>query len=132
MTALNTQPHFKTPGLHRYLGTGVTGTPAGERLNVDMVQTGKLLGLATNQPEPSACNTGGNSVLYTFDITSGNLTDPALTYTTMTAGLNLISIGDTLKIIRFDTVGNSNVTTPTTTGVSSATVRRTSWRELVN
>jgi len=109
-----------------------TGTPAGERLNVDMVQTGKLLGLATNQPEPSACNSGGNSVLYFFDITTGGLTDNALTYTTLTAGLNLILIGETLKIIRFDTVGNSNVTTPTSTSTSGSTVRRTSWRELAN
>jgi Tfp pilus tip-associated adhesin PilY1 len=109
-----------------------TGTPAGERLNVDMVQTGKLLGLATNQPEPSACNSGGNSVLYFFDITTGNLTDNALTFTTLTAGLNLILIGETLKIIRFDTVGNSNVTTPTSSSTSGSTVRRTSWRELAN
>jgi type IV pilus assembly protein PilY1 len=103
-----------------------------ERMNVDMQQTGKLLVASTNQPSPSACNAGGNSVLYTIDITSGALTDTAQTFTTLTAGLNLIKIGGVLKIIRWDTSGNPTVTTPTLPTGSAAATRRTSWREIVN
>jgi type IV pilus assembly protein PilY1 len=106
--------------------------PTGERVNVDMLQTNKLLVVAANQPAVSACNPGGNAAVYTFDITSGSLTNTALTYTTLTAGLNLIKLGGTLKIIRWDTTGNPNVFTPTLPGGSGTTTRRVSWRELVN
>jgi type IV pilus assembly protein PilY1 len=103
-----------------------------ERVNVDMQQSGKLLVAATNQPAPSACNAGGNSALYTFDVSSGALTNTALTFTTLTAGLNLIKVGGVLKIIRWDTSGNPTVTTPTLPGGTTTTTRRTSWREIVN
>ncbi len=108
------------------------GTPAGERVNVDMLQSNKLLIVPSNQPSPSACNPGGNSVLYSFDLTSGALTNTALTYTTLIAGVNLIKLDGVLKVIIWDTTGNPTVVTPTLPTGSGVAVRRTSWRELIN
>ena len=115
-----------------------TAPPAGERVNVDMIQSGRLLVVATNQPAPTACNSGGNSSVYFFNIATGGLTDAAQYSTFLTAGLSFIvtgsdqSGGGTLRLLRTDVKGKTTPFTPTTTGGGGGTVRRTSWRELVN
>lgn len=104
---------------------------SGERVNVDMLQTGRLLTVASNIPSPTACNPGGTSWLYDFDISNGNITD-ALSGEVLVAGLNIVMIGDTIKIIVWDTMGRPRVITPTLPGGPGASLRRVSWRELVN
>lgn len=104
---------------------------AGERVNVDMLQTGRLLTVASNIPAPTPCNPGGTSWLYFFDISNGGIGDAMLS-DALTAGLNIVKLGDTIKIIQWDTLGRPRVTTPTMPGGPGATLRRTSWRELVN
>ncbi len=114
-------------------------TPAGERVNVDMIQTGSLLAVATNLPSPTACNPGGTSWLYFFDLTGGTLGGPggntyvaAALYSTMTAGINVIKTGDTTRVIRSGTDGSMDTVTPPGGSGAGATLRRTSWRELIN
>jgi type IV pilus assembly protein PilY1 len=115
-----------------------SGPVSGERVNVDMIQTGKLLAVATNQPSPTACNAGGNSALYFFNIATGGLTNATIPFTELTAGLSFIITGSdqtgggTLRLLRTDVKGKSSPFTPTTTGGGAGTTRRTSWRELVN
>ena len=104
---------------------------AGERVNVDMLQTGRLLAVASNIPAPTPCNPGGTSWMYFFDISNGNVED-ALLGDALTAGLNIVKLGDTLKIIQWDTLGRPRVLTPPVPGGAASTLRRTSWRELVN
>jgi len=70
-------------------------------------------------------------VLYFFDISNGEIGD-ALLSDALTAGLNIVKLGDTVKIIQWDTLGRPRVTTPVVPGGVSATLRRTSWRELIN
>ena len=114
-------------------------TPAGERVNVDMIQTDTILAVATNLPSPTACNPGGSSWLYFFDLTNGTLGGAggntfvaATLYTTLTAGINVIKTGDTTRIIRSGTDGSMDTVTPPGSAATGATVRRTSWRELIN
>jgi type IV pilus assembly protein PilY1 len=103
---------------------------SGERVNVDMIQTSRLLAVASNVPSPSACNTGGTSWLYNFDITSGVVTD-ALYYDTLSAGMNIYKTGDTIRITVSDVKGRRTTTTPVMPGGPGASLRRSSWRELV-
>jgi type IV pilus assembly protein PilY1 len=111
---------------------------AGERVNVDMVQTSRLLAVASNIPAPTACTAGGRSWLYNFDIQGGgnNSADGVITDATeyklaMTAGLYIIKTGDTVRIIVSDVKGRSITTTPKMPGGGANAPRRTSWRELV-
>ncbi len=114
------------------------GPPTGERVNVDMIQTGKLLVVATNRPAPTACSSGGKSVLYLFNIATGGLTDTAVELDQLTAGLSFIITGSdqtgggTLRLLRTDVKGKTAPYTPPTAGGGPGATRRTSWRELVN
>jgi type IV pilus assembly protein PilY1 len=103
---------------------------AGERVNVDMIQTSRLLAVATNVPAPTACNAGGTSWLYNFDLTTGNVTE-ATYLDAMTAGLNIYKTGDTIRITVSDVKGRRTTTTPTMPGGAGSALRRSSWRELV-
>ena len=71
----------------------------GERVNVDMLQTGRLLAVASNLPAPTACNPGGTSWLYFFDIANGQISD-AMLGDALTAGLNFVKLGESIKIVR--------------------------------
>ncbi|HWH80896.1 MAG TPA: PilC/PilY family type IV pilus protein [Burkholderiaceae bacterium] len=105
---------------------------AGERVNVDMQQSARLLAVATNTPAASACNPGGTSELYFFDITNGSISD-AFDSGFMTAGLNLVKIGTALKVIQWDVTSKATVRPPNSAlFTSSASLRRSSWRELAN
>ncbi len=104
---------------------------AGERVNVDMLQTSRLLAVASNIPSPTPCNPGGTSWLYNFDLTTGVIGE-ALLSDALTAGMNIVKVGDTIKLIQWDTFGRPRVTTPTIPGGIGSTLRRSSWRELIN
>lgn len=96
-----------------------------------MLQTGRLLAVASNLPAPTACNPGDTSCLYFFDIANGEIGD-AMLGDALTAGLNIVKLGESIKIINWDTLGRPTVATPVMPGSPGANLRRTSWRELVN
>lgn len=105
---------------------------SGERVNVDMLQSSRLLTVASNIPTASACNPGGTSQLYFFDVGTGAISD-ALDSGAMTAGLNLVKIGSSLKVLQWDVTGKPTLRSPSSTLFTSpATLRRSAWRELVN
>ena len=87
--------------------------------------------MASNIPSPTPCNPGGTSWLYNFDLTSGAIGE-ALLSDALTAGMNIVKVGDTIKIIQWDTLGRPTVTTPTIPGGLGTALRRSSWRELIN
>jgi type IV pilus assembly protein PilY1 len=103
---------------------------AGERVNVDMTQTSRLLAVASNVPAPTACNPGGTSWLYFFDLTTGSISD-AIYLDAMTAGTNLYKTGDTLRMTVSDVKGGRRTFTPPPPGGTGSSLRRSSWRELV-
>jgi type IV pilus assembly protein PilY1 len=104
---------------------------AGERVNVDMIQTSRLLAVASNVPAPTACNAGGTSWLYNFDLEGTLGITDAISFDTLTAGLNIFKTGDTIRITVSDVKGRRTTTTPKMPGGSAGAPRRTSWRELV-
>lgn len=104
---------------------------AGERLNVDPIQSGNMLGIATNIPDQSICSPDGSSWEYFFDITKGFVAG-SVYVDAMTAGLNLVKVSLGLKVILWDVEGKPHVATPGTgIGTTPGGTRRISWRELV-
>jgi len=113
------------------LGWYVDFLTSGERVNVDAVQTGNLLGFATNIPTSSVCTPGGSSWEYFFDITKGFVAG-AVYGDAMTAGLNLVKVSTGLKLIRWNIRGQADVQSPGTgIGLAPSDTRRISWRELI-
>ena len=117
--------------------------PAGERANVDPIQTGSLLVVTTNLPSPTACNPGGTSWLYFFDLQSGMLGGPggntylgAAAFTTITAGASFVKKngggGSDTVVIRAGTDGATDTVDAPPVVVGGSAARRTSWRELIN
>jgi type IV pilus assembly protein PilY1 len=106
---------------------------AGERVNVDFDQQLNQLIVASNIPQPTVCSPGGTSWLYYLDVGSGK---PLLTYssTTLVAGITTIvsSAGKLLTLVQ--QVDGKNVARAGAdlTSVPPGTLRRTSWRELMN
>ncbi|RQO62626.1 pilus assembly protein PilY [Paucibacter sp. KBW04] len=105
----------------------------GERVNVDFDQQLNQLIVASNIPTPTVCSPGGTSWLYYLDVGSGT---PLLAYsgTTLVAGITSI-VGSTGKLITLiqgvdgkNVARNGAEVTPPTMG----SMRRTSWRELMN
>lgn len=106
---------------------------AGERVNVDFDQQLNQLIVASNIPQPTVCSPGGTSWLYYLDVGSGK---PLLTYssTTLVAGITSIvsSTGKLLTLVQqvdgknISRAGADPITVP------PGTLRRTSWRELMN
>ncbi len=106
---------------------------SGERINVDFDQQLNQLIVATNIPTPTVCSPGGTSWLYFLDVGTGK---PLQTYalSTLTAGVSaLIDEDGKLNAVVQGSDGKSTtkdgVKDP---GTSTGTLRRTSWRELVN
>ena len=111
---------------------------AGERINVDMQQSGKLLVAASNIPTATPCQPGGKAWEYFFDITNGTIMD-AVSDDAMTAGLHLVVLGGTggvggkLTSIRSDIKSGIDVHSINAAQTSgTASTRRTSWRELID
>lgn len=105
---------------------------AGERVNVDFDQQFNQLIVASNIPTATVCTSGGSSWLYYLDVGSGKV---LLTYLsdTLTAGITTIvsSSGKLVTLVQ----GVNGKNTPRVgldPGTSPpGTMRRTSWRELV-
>lgn len=104
---------------------------AGERVNIDPIQSGNMLGIASNIPDQSVCSPDGSSWEYFFDITKGFVAG-SVYGDAMTAGLNMLKVSLGLKVIRWDVEGKPHVETPGTgIGLTPGATRRISWRELV-
>lgn len=103
----------------------------GERVNVDVAQTGRTLIVASNVPGASVCNEGGTSWFYSFDLENGKVNTSA-PLPALTAGLNLVQVGETLRVIQWDVAGRWVVRDPKPgANAPPENVQRTSWRELV-
>jgi len=105
----------------------------GERVNVDFDQQLNQLIVASNIPTPTVCSPGGTSWLYYLDVGSGK---PLLTYegSTLVAGITTI-VGSTGKLITLiQGVDGKNTARQGADASTPAagTMRRTSWRELMN
>lgn len=113
-----------------YVDLGLT---AGERVNVDFDQQLNQLIVASNIPQPTVCSPGGSSWLYYLDVGSGK---PLLAYSSpnLVVGITPI-VTSTGKLVTMVT-GDNGVVTPregaNITDPSATTLRRTSWRELMN
>jgi type IV pilus assembly protein PilY1 len=112
----------------------------GERVNVDMQQTGVNLLAVGNTPSPSACNGGGTSWRFNFNVQNGQIIDakylPALLvgsviYTRGDGGGGGGGGGGQLVQGHFDDKGNAIVEEIKKPPDASGGTRRTSWRELV-
>ncbi len=106
---------------------------SGERVNVDFDQQLNQLIVATNIPQPTVCSPGGTSWLYYLDVGSGK---PLLTYssTTLVAGITSIvsSTGKLLTLVQQVDGKNISRAGADPINVPPGTLRRTSWRELMN
>ncbi|MCC2632808.1 MAG: pilus assembly protein PilY [Ramlibacter sp.] len=109
--------------------------PAGERVSVNPQLALETLFVGSNLPSNDSCTVGGQSFLYEFNIGTGGSTS---TYVgnVMIQGLTLVQLttgsaaGSVVSIItRSDGTLQSLVGSPTT---STNTLKRTSWRELVD
>ena len=111
----------------------------GERVNVNMIMALNVLSVATNVPTSDACDAGGRSWLYKFDIGTGsavsNATDGAVAISlgnVLVAGQTVVQLPDG-QTVTITTLSNTAVRTdrqpaPPVVGL----LRRTSWRELAN
>jgi type IV pilus assembly protein PilY1 len=106
----------------------------GERVSVNPQLALETLYVGTNLPSSDACTVGGSSFLYQYNIATGAST---ATYvgSVMIQGLTLVQLtqgaaaGSVVTIItRSDGTLQAQVGSPSS---SSANLRRTSWRELV-
>lgn len=113
----------------------------GERVNVDMQLQYNMLNVASNVPEPKACNSGGYSWLYFIDFETGknfvSATDDMLgmrlTNNAMTAGIKLVkTVSEKTVTIVSDTRGEVEGTPPPpgVGGGGVTSTRRTMWREI--
>ncbi|MCC2675758.1 MAG: pilus assembly protein PilY, partial [Ramlibacter sp.] len=109
--------------------------PAGERVSVNPQLALETLFVGSNLPSTDSCTVGGQSFLYEFNIGTGGSTS---TYvgSVMIQGLTLVQLttgaasGSVVSIItRSDGTLQSLVGSP---GSTTNTLRRTSWRELVD
>ncbi|MCI1190470.1 pilus assembly protein PilY [Calidifontimicrobium sp. SYSU G02091] len=105
----------------------------GERVNVDFDQQMNQLIVASNIPKPSVCSPGGTSWLYYFDIANGKV---LLTYegSTLVAGITTIlsSTGKLITLVQGVDGRNTPRQGAEPSSTPSGTLRRTSWRELVD
>ncbi|HEY8878142.1 MAG TPA: PilC/PilY family type IV pilus protein [Roseateles sp.] len=106
---------------------------SGERVNVDFDQQLNQLIVASNIPTPTVCSPGGTGWLYYLDIGSGT---PLKAYasSTLVAGITSIvsSTGKLVTLVQKTDGTNEPVSGPPLTGSTPGSLRRTSWRELMN
>jgi type IV pilus assembly protein PilY1 len=106
---------------------------AGERVNVEMLQSGPSLTVATNIPAVGdLCKPKGTSWIYSFELANGKTVDTAFNANAMTAGLNYVILNSQLRVLVQDVVGDFRsrpVLPPLKYGDKA---RRSSWRELIN
>lgn len=106
---------------------------AGERVNVDFDQQLNQLIVATNIPTPTVCSPGGTGYLYYLDVGSGK---PLQTYfsTAIIVGITPVvsTTGKLLTLIQKADGTNEPSDGPPPPTTPPGTLRRTSWRELMN
>jgi type IV pilus assembly protein PilY1 len=110
-----------------------------ERLAVDMEVQFNTLAAVTTIPGGNVCSPSGSSWLYLLNVANGTASgaDPVSLGNFIAAGITWIqtSGGDSKLEISGEVVNNKPTVRTTAVGsgaTSSGTVRRTSWRELVN
>jgi type IV pilus assembly protein PilY1 len=115
---------------------------SGERVNVNPQLVLNTLTVGTNVPSSDACTIGGSSFLYKFDITTGSTAAGESTVGTflgsvLVEGLTTVQLGSTANspgsivtiVTRSDATLQTSSSSPTGSGGS---LRRSSWRELVD
>ncbi len=136
--AVSTQPvNWATKG-----GWRADFPVGGERTNVNPQIVLNTLNVGTNLPSNDACTVGGESFLYKFDVTTGasaSGTSSVGTYVgnVLIQGLTSVQLtsssGSPGSIVTIITKSDATLGTDIgTTPASSANLRRTSWRELVD
>lgn len=109
-----------------------------ERVTVDPKLQLGVLAVATNIPDPNACNVGGSSWLYFFDYKTGSYVDTAVgslvgqkVGNALVVGLNVIRLpnGKTITIATTSDNKHPNISNPTSPSGDAA--KRVFWRELV-
>jgi type IV pilus assembly protein PilY1 len=122
-----------------YVDLNPLNSSPGERVNIEpQLVLGTLLVIA-NVPTQDACTIGGESWVYQFNYQSGRylLTSPANAIATklgnaVTMGIVVVRLpSGQLKAIATDAAGNKT-TFGVNIGASSASGKRTSWRELIH
>ena len=105
----------------------------GERVNVDVGQQLNQLIVASNIPTPTVCSPGGTSWLYFLELGSGK---PLLTYanSTLVAGITTIqtTTGKLVTLVQGVDGKNTAKKGADPSQLQPSTLRRTSWRELMN
>lgn len=105
----------------------------GERVNVDFDQQLNQLIVASNIPTPTVCSPGGTGWLYYLDVGSGKPLK-AYSVSTLIAGITPIvsSTGKQITLLQRTDGGNAPFDGAELTSSSPGTLRRVSWRELMN
>jgi type IV pilus assembly protein PilY1 len=106
---------------------------SGERVNVDFDQQLNQLIVASNIPTPTVCSPGGTGWLYYLDVGSGKPLK-AYSVTTLIAGITpmVTSTGKQVTLLqRTDGVNDNYDGAPLSTATPGS-LRRISWRELMN
>lgn len=109
-------------------------TDSGERVNVDPIAlSGGTLAFAATQPSTDVCTPGGTSYLYQFALTSGTV-EQVDSYTKLIVGISTLvnSDGTTSAFVTFDSQELKTVSDPSTSSSGAGTLKRTTWRELIN
>lgn len=115
----------------------------GERVGVDMQQQYNTLTIATNVPDPNACNIGGYGFLYNIDISTGGGVSTAamdgtqvgtrLSGDALVTGIKIIKLtSDKTAAIVTDAIGTIMAEDISTNPAESAgdSAKRTMWREI--
>lgn len=107
---------------------------AGERVNVDMAQQLNQLIVASNVPNPTACNPGGTGWLYYLDVGSGKPLLSSYAISTLIAGITSVqtSTGKLVTLVQGVDGKSSAKAGAEPSNLPTGTLRRTSWRELAN
>lgn len=125
-----------------YLDLDPANLSPGERVNIEMQQQYNILTVATNVPDPNACNVGGYGFLYNIDIATGGGLSTApeqgtqvgvrLSTNALVAGIKVVKLvtGKTVALVT-DTTGTiTPEEIPSPTGAAAGSVKRTMWREI--
>jgi type IV pilus assembly protein PilY1 len=103
---------------------------AGERVTVNMAQANGFLGVATNIPQPTACNPGGKSWLYVIEVQEAVATDSTF-IESMAAGVNMVALPSGVRFMHVNVNGQVTLSATLSSPSTNPGLRRTSWRELI-
>lgn len=125
-----------------YLDLDPANLSPGERVNIEMQQQYNILTVATNVPDPNACNVGGYGFLYNIDIATGGGLSTApeqgtqvgvrLSTNALVAGIKVVKLvtGKTIALVTDTTGTTTPEEIPSPTGAAAGSVKRTMWREI--